>query len=105
VIRNACFASRHAGICLTIPAHQAGFTLYYLCCCENLTDLCQLLQICEAYSANRYPFPEDQGRRREMNHEVNQRLQELHTTIDAGALVVTLHSAGCHCCVALQRHV
>jgi hypothetical protein len=42
-------------------------------------------QICEAYSANRYPFPEDQGRRREMNHEVNMRLQELHTTIDAGA--------------------
>ena len=48
----------------------------------------RLLQICEAYSANRYPFPEDQGRRREMNHEVNLRLQELHTTIDAGALVV-----------------
>lgn len=65
----------------------------------------KLLQICEAYSANRYPFPEDQGRRREINHEVNLRLQELHTTIDAGALVVTLRSAGCHCCVALQRNV
>lgn len=47
-----------------------------------------MLQICEAYSANRYPFPEDQGRRREMNHEVNLRLQELHTTIDAGVLAV-----------------
>ena len=42
------------------------------------------LQICEAYGANRYPFPEDPQRRREMNHEVNTRLQELHTTIEAG---------------------
>jgi len=46
-----------------------------------------LWQICEAYGANRYPFPEDQNRRREMNHEVNLRLQELHTTIEAGAVL------------------
>jgi V-type H+-transporting ATPase subunit a len=65
--------------------------------------LAMFLQICEAYSANRYPFPEDQGRRREMNHEVNVRLQELHTTIDAG--VLELQSAGCPCCVSSYPHV
>ena len=41
-------------------------------------------QICEAYGANRYPFPEDPARRRQMMAEVTMRLRELHTTIDAG---------------------
>mmetsp|Transcript_11003 Transcript_11003/g.32964 ORF Transcript_11003/g.32964 Transcript_11003/m.32964 type:complete len:841 (-) Transcript_11003:131-2653(-) len=44
----------------------------------------KILKICEAYGANRYPFPEDAGRRREMSAEVNGRLQELHSTMDAG---------------------
>ena len=42
-------------------------------------------QICEAYGANRYPFPEDPARRRQMMAEVTMRLRELHTTIEAGA--------------------
>ena len=43
-----------------------------------------MLQICEAYNANRYPFPEDPARQRQMNAEVTARLRELHTTIEAG---------------------
>ena len=47
-------------------------------------------QICEAFSANRYPFPEDPARQRQMNAEVTARLRELQTTIEAGA------GAPCH---------
>lgn len=43
------------------------------------------MQICEAFSANRYPFPEDPARQRQMNAEVTARLRELQTTIEAGA--------------------
>lgn len=42
------------------------------------------VQICEAFGANRYPFPEEPGRQRQMNAEVTARLRELHTTIEAG---------------------
>lgn len=42
------------------------------------------LQICEAFGANRYPFPEEPARQRQMNAEVTARLRELHTTIEAG---------------------
>eukprot|EP01023_Acetabularia_acetabulum_P010235 TRINITY_DN1468_c0_g2_i1.p1 TRINITY_DN1468_c0_g2~~TRINITY_DN1468_c0_g2_i1.p1 ORF type:complete len:887 (+),score=191.34 TRINITY_DN1468_c0_g2_i1:21-2681(+) len=42
-------------------------------------------KICETFGANRYPFPEDQNRQRQMNSEVTARLRELQTTIDAGA--------------------
>lgn len=45
------------------------------------------MQICEAFSANRYPFPEDGARQRQMNAEVTARLRELQTTIEAGALL------------------
>ena len=45
------------------------------------------MQICEAYGANRYPFPEDTMRRRQMMAEVTSRLMELHTTIEAGEAV------------------
>ncbi|KAI4195990.1 MAG: hypothetical protein LQ348_002374 [Seirophora lacunosa] len=41
------------------------------------------LQICEAFGANRYPFPEEPARQRQMNAEVTARLRELHTTIEA----------------------
>lgn len=44
----------------------------------------KILKICEAYGANRYPFSEEIGRRREMGAEVDTRLQELHSTIEAG---------------------
>ncbi|PSC76142.1 V-type proton ATPase subunit a3-like isoform A [Micractinium conductrix] len=44
----------------------------------------KVLKICEAFSANRYPFPEDLTRQRQMNAEVNSRLRELHTTLEAG---------------------
>ena len=45
---------------------------------------CVSLQICEAFGANRYPFPEEPARQRQMNAEVTARLRELHTTIEAG---------------------
>ena len=41
-------------------------------------------QICEAFGANRYPFPDDVPRQRSMHAEVTSRLRELHTTIEAG---------------------
>mmetsp|Transcript_14644 Transcript_14644/g.46592 ORF Transcript_14644/g.46592 Transcript_14644/m.46592 type:complete len:765 (-) Transcript_14644:224-2518(-) len=44
----------------------------------------KILKICDAFAANRYPFPEDPSRQRQMNAEVTARLRELHTTIDAG---------------------
>jgi len=43
-----------------------------------------LTQICEAFGANRYPFPEEPQRQRQMNAEVTARLRELHTTVEAG---------------------
>ena len=44
----------------------------------------KIVKICEAFSANRYPFPEHLARQRQMNSEVTARLQELHATLDAG---------------------
>lgn len=44
----------------------------------------QVNKICEVYSANRYPFPEDVARQRQMAAEVTGRLRELHTTNEAG---------------------
>ncbi|CAL8472142.1 g11684 [Coccomyxa elongata] len=44
----------------------------------------KILKICEAFSANRYPFPDDPTRQRQMNAEVTARLRELQTTIEAG---------------------
>ena len=41
-------------------------------------------QICEAFSANRYPFPEEVTRQRQTHAEVTARLRELCTTIEAG---------------------
>lgn len=52
------------------------------------------VQICEAFSANRYPFPEEPSRQRQMNAEVTARLRELQTTIEAGdapLLSITSH--------------
>lgn len=44
----------------------------------------KILKICEAYGANRYPFPEDPARQRQMHGEVTTRLRELHHTIETG---------------------
>ncbi|KAK9862645.1 hypothetical protein WJX84_005113 [Apatococcus fuscideae] len=44
----------------------------------------KILKICEAFGANRYPFPEEGTRQRQMNAEVTARLRELQTTIEAG---------------------
>jgi V-type H+-transporting ATPase subunit a len=44
----------------------------------------KILKICEAFGANRYPFPEDPAKQRQMMAEVTARLSELETTIDAG---------------------
>ena len=48
--------------------------------------IASILQICEAFGANRYPFPEEVPRQRQMHAEVTSRLRELHTTIEAGEL-------------------
>lgn len=42
------------------------------------------MQTCEAFSANRYPFPEDVGRQRQMHADVTARLMDLSTTIESG---------------------
>lgn len=52
--------------------------------CSAACPLFILCQICEAFAANRYPFPEDPARQRAMHGEVTARLRELHTTIEAG---------------------
>ena len=44
----------------------------------------KILKLCEAVGANRYPFPEERSRQRQMNAEVNARLRELHVTLEAG---------------------
>ena len=59
------------------------------------------LQICEAFGANRYPFPEESSRQQQMNSEVNARLRELHSTIDAGALPAR-RPPGSNWCMLLQ---
>ncbi|GAX85466.1 hypothetical protein CEUSTIGMA_g12882.t1 [Chlamydomonas eustigma] len=40
-------------------------------------------KICDAFSANRYPFPEDVSRQRQMHGEVTARLRELQSTNEA----------------------
>ena len=66
---------------------RASLSWSQLRCCEcqqpRLTDPL-LHQICEAFGANRYPFPEEPQRQRQMNAEVTARLRELHTTVEAG---------------------
>uniref|UniRef100_A0A7S0VDC6 V-type proton ATPase subunit a n=1 Tax=Polytomella parva TaxID=51329 RepID=A0A7S0VDC6_9CHLO len=42
-------------------------------------------KICEAYSANMYPFPEEPSRQRQTLSEVSTRIRELQTTIEASA--------------------
>lgn len=44
----------------------------------------KIMKICEVYGANRYSFPEEPARQRQMCSEVNMRLRELSTTIEAG---------------------
>ena len=41
------------------------------------------MKICEGLGANRYPFPVDVSRQRQMNAEVTARLGELQETLDA----------------------
>ncbi|MCO5586967.1 hypothetical protein L7F22_040912 [Adiantum nelumboides] len=44
----------------------------------------KIMKICEAFGANKYPFPEDAGKQAQMLDEVSARLVELKATIDAG---------------------
>jgi len=44
----------------------------------------KVVKICEAFGANRYPFPEDPNRQWQMKEEVESRLGELQNTLDAG---------------------
>jgi len=43
----------------------------------------KILKICEAFNVNRYPFPEDYTRQRQMYAECTARLIELQSTLDA----------------------
>ena len=61
-----------------------------------------LVQICEAFGGNRYPFPEEPARQRQMNAEVTARLRELHTTIEAGQCRPATHPSGHHMCTSWQ---
>ncbi|CAM6013596.1 unnamed protein product [Sphagnum balticum] len=44
----------------------------------------KITKICEAFGANRYPFPEEPNRLWQMKSEVDERLSELQSTLDAG---------------------
>lgn len=44
----------------------------------------KITKTCEAFAANRYPFPEDAGRQRQMHADVTARLRELASTMEAG---------------------
>lgn len=44
----------------------------------------KIIKICDAFSANRYPFPEEVEKQHQMSSEVTIKLRELHTTLDAG---------------------
>ncbi|KAK9113038.1 hypothetical protein Scep_020557 [Stephania cephalantha] len=46
----------------------------------------KILKICEAFGANRYPFPDDLGKRGQMITEVSGSISELKATIDVGML-------------------
>ncbi|KAG0578798.1 hypothetical protein KC19_4G050300 [Ceratodon purpureus] len=46
----------------------------------------KVTKICEAFGVNRYPFPEDAARQRQMKVEVSARLSELQTTLNAGVV-------------------
>ncbi|KAL0360612.1 UNVERIFIED_CONTAM: V-type proton ATPase subunit a2 [Sesamum radiatum] len=46
----------------------------------------KILKICDAFGANRYPFPDDIGKQYQMITEVSGKLSELKTTIDIGQL-------------------
>lgn len=44
----------------------------------------KIMKICEAFGANRYPFPEEYQKQRQIKNEVNSRLTDLDSTIEAG---------------------
>ncbi|KAG2432238.1 hypothetical protein HXX76_009157 [Chlamydomonas incerta] len=44
----------------------------------------KIMKICEAFGANRYPFPDDDARQRNMKVEVAGRIRELQMTVEAG---------------------
>ncbi|KAK4390743.1 V-type proton ATPase subunit a3 [Sesamum angolense] len=46
----------------------------------------KILKICDAFGANRYPFPDDISKQYQMITEVSGKLSELKTTIDIGQL-------------------
>lgn len=52
---------------------------------SRATESCAAAQTCEAFSANRYPFPEEPARQRQMHADVTARLMELSSTISAGS--------------------
>eukprot|EP00798_Chlamydomonas_sp_ICE-L_P004061 gene4061-14149_t len=63
-------------------------------------------QICDAFGANRYPFPEEVQQQRQMASDVTSRLHELHATIQAGEmhLQTSIEPRG-HCRVRKEKAV
>eukprot|EP00878_Enallax_costatus_P038711 GHUV01044147.1.p1 GENE.GHUV01044147.1~~GHUV01044147.1.p1 ORF type:complete len:232 (-),score=59.25 GHUV01044147.1:369-1064(-) len=72
----SCGGAQYGASCSSSP-RKAEFS-------ADMIFYCPAPQICEAFNANRYPFPEDPARQRQMHGEVTARLRELHTTIEAG---------------------
>ena len=58
----------------------------------------KILQSCEAFGANLYPFPEDAARQRQLAGEVTARLRELSATLEASTshTRATLTAVGAH---------
>lgn len=77
-VAMSCGASTHLGLGLAQMCQKV--------LCQKVQRMSDShdVQICEAFSANRYPFPDDPSRQRQMNAEVTARLRELQTTIEAG---------------------
>uniref|UniRef100_A0A7R9Z4K4 V-type proton ATPase subunit a n=1 Tax=Chlamydomonas euryale TaxID=1486919 RepID=A0A7R9Z4K4_9CHLO len=64
------------------PQDKAAFVVFF----SGDRSKTKIMKICEAFGANRYPFPEEVARQRQMHAEVTARLRELYTTIEAGSM-------------------
>jgi hypothetical protein len=90
----------------TCPAcHKPRTQPAFVCTTRFSNDVHVRAQICEAFGANRYPFPEEGLRQRQAAAEVDGRLSELSATITAGeshrlGVLRMLAASECHaCCV------
>jgi hypothetical protein len=70
---DSCKGMQHEAVPLRVQTSNMDVTLIpcmmAICACCAAHSLAAL-QICEAFNANRYPFPEDPARQRQMHGEV-----------------------------------